>query len=227
MRKKKLINKKFQLTLAFQVISLSVISFTLLICFVLILMSTSKNAVLSEQAAAAEKALATQEKIIKSFMEYSRRVNDDRIMVAVELVHNDHTQSMTVLKESLATLKASAGREKRIMFAALVVMIAHVIVLFLFLINKTNAIYGPIYVMSRHINDIMNKKEPSVRQLRRKDEFVGFYHDFLKMMGRIQIEKNSMDGNGNGKGKKRPKAKSRLRDASSAEKSVPRERDAG
>ncbi len=86
MRKKRIINKKFQLGLAFQVIALSVISFSLFAYLALMLMNTSGNFVSTERAEMAEKALGTQEKIIKSFMEYSRRADSGDVAVATELV---------------------------------------------------------------------------------------------------------------------------------------------
>ena len=165
MRNKIIINKKYRLKHAVQVIAISLISVSPLICFILILMNALQNVDVTEQAARAEKAVVTQENIIKSFMEYSRRVNNEDIMVAVDMVNKDHSQSIAALKESLVLLQDIAQREREMLLIAVLIMIAHIGLLFVYFSNKTDKNSGSIFPIPRYSTYLMNRKKPYARRM--------------------------------------------------------------
>jgi hypothetical protein len=158
-------NKNYQISHAIQVIAISFISLSPLICFILMLMNISRDVDLTEQTARAGKAIVTQENIIKSFMEYSRRVNNEDIMVAVDKVHKDHEESIATLKESAGLLQDIAQREREMMFAAVIIMIAHVGLLFIFFINKADNDIGNIFFMPRYCKYLPAGKKHSERRM--------------------------------------------------------------
>jgi hypothetical protein len=165
MRNRNVANKNRQLKHAIHVIAISLISLTPLICFILMLMNTSQNVDITEQVARAGKAVLTQENLIKSFMEYSRRVDNEDIMVAVDMVNKDHAQSIAALKESIVLLQDIAQREREMMLIAVLIMIAHIGLLFVFFIKKTDKNSGSIFPIPRYSTYLMNSKKTSARRM--------------------------------------------------------------
>jgi hypothetical protein len=87
------------------------------------LLNTSRNADVSEIIDRAQKAVAVQENIIKSFMEYSRRADSGDILVAVDMVRKDHIQSMAAMNESILLLQDISRREREVMLIAVLIVI--------------------------------------------------------------------------------------------------------
>ena len=52
----------------------------------------------------------------------------------------------------------------------------------IYLIRLTNRISGPLYVLTRHMHDIMNGRPPNLRELRKNDEFQEFYREFISFI---------------------------------------------
>lgn len=188
MRKKKIINKKFQLGMTMKLVGFSMMSFLILIIMVIGLFRTFGTSDVPEQAGSIEKAIATQDAIIKSFIEYSNRAKNTNITVVADSINADHAKSMEAVKKNFEMLKSTAQRDKYIMMAAIAVMFVHLIILCFYLINRTNKIYGPIYVMSQYLDDIKNNKKASVRKLRDGDEFTEFYEKFINVIGTITFD---------------------------------------
>jgi len=54
--------------------------------------------------------------------------------------------------------------------------------LYIYLIRLTNRISGPIYVLTRHIQDILSGADPDLRELRKNDELKEFYAQFVNFV---------------------------------------------
>jgi signal transduction histidine kinase len=68
----------------------------------------------------------------------------------------------------------------------LVIVIAMCVFLYFYLLKVTNRISGPIYVMTRHINDVLEGRDPELRDLREKDELRDFYTQFLALLEKFR-----------------------------------------
>jgi signal transduction histidine kinase len=94
----------------------------------------------------------------------------------------------------IANLKKNLDRNFLLVSVIISVVLLQVITLYLFLIRLTHRISGPIYVISRHIEDIISGREPELRGLRDKDELQDFYDKFAEMIEKIEFsEKNNSD----------------------------------
>ncbi len=60
------------------------------------------------------------------------------------------------------------------------------IVLFMMLIRITHRISGPVYVMSRYFNEIIEGNIPEIRPLREKDELQNFYSLFKELVDTLR-----------------------------------------
>ena len=98
-------------------------------------------------------------------MDSSKRVKNEDIMVAVDMVNKDHAQSIAALKESLGLLQDMAQREREMLLIAVLIMIAHVVLLSVFFINNTGNIFGNIFLVPHDSKYHMNRKEPSEKRL--------------------------------------------------------------
>jgi hypothetical protein len=159
------VTKNYLLKHAIHAISVFLLSLTPLICFILMLMNITQNADVTERVAQAEKAVVTQENIIKSFMEYSRRADNEDIMVAVDMVNKDHTHSIAAMKESIVLLKNIALREQEMMVVVAIIMVAHIGLLFVYFINKKDKNIGSIFPIPRYSTYLMNSKKTSARRM--------------------------------------------------------------
>ncbi len=73
-----------------------------------------------------------------------------------------------------------------------IMTVAGMILLYLRLIRVTHRISGPIFVMTRHMKDILEGNEPEMRDLRDNDEFKEFYVLFREVANRlIGYQKNN------------------------------------
>jgi hypothetical protein len=75
----------------------------------------------------------------------------------------------------------------------LIMMVAFVLIqgflLYFLLIRRTHRISGPIYVMSRYMDEVFEGKTPKIRPLRKNDELKEFYDMFTKLLERSSGKK--------------------------------------
>jgi sensor histidine kinase YesM len=93
---------------------------------------------------------------------------------------------------SIKNLKKNIDRNFLLVSVIIAVVLLQVVILYFFLIRLTHRISGPIYVISRHIEDIISGKEPELRGLRDKDELQEFYEKFAEMIRKVDFS-NSED----------------------------------
>ncbi len=105
---------------------------------------------------------------------------------------DDYNKSMDILKEAVDSNGSIQSSNRDIMnlnnwllSVVIFVTITGIIVLFLLLIRQTHRISGPIFLMSRHIREILDGESPDMRDLRDKDDFKEFYSLFRQMGERM------------------------------------------
>ncbi len=192
MRKKVVINKKFQLGLTLRMVGLSLASFMIILLMTIAFPGISWFSDTSMQTDELVKAIRTQDAIIKSFIEYSRRSNNSNVTVLADSVAQDHAASMETVKKNLEMLEARSKNSRYLLVTVIAIMFAHMLVMYLYMLRRTNRIYGPIHVMTQYLDDIRKKKTPIIRKLRSGDEFAEFYDAFVAMIRKIRFpEKNN------------------------------------
>ncbi len=92
---------------------------------------------------------------------------------------------------SIANLEKNMDRNFLLISVIIAVVLLQVIILYIFLIRLTHRISGPIYVISRHIEDIMNGRKPELRGLRDNDELKEFYEKFAGMIEKVDFSKST------------------------------------
>lgn len=165
-RKRYLIDKKFQLKATYLIIGIM----TILSIFVISAIAFSVFYNNTE----IDNILKIQDHIIDFLNTRISSIENQTYKDTLEKISQNHLINVTTLNKIM--------RYNNILLLSIIIFtIFNGILLYIFLIRRTNRISGPIYVMSNYMRDIINDKQPVPRSLRRKDELKDFY-ELLKQL---------------------------------------------
>lgn len=181
-RKKKLINYSFQLRTAIPAVLISIISFSIIIGFILYITSMSNLGIIGTTSRELDRAIENEDNIVSSFKAYAQKVKDPIFILATEKIEEDHKKSINVLKERLNILKVYSEKNNQLLMVTIAVMIISTILLFRYLIHSTQKAAGPVQVMNRFVRDLLEGRKPEIRSLRKNDELKDFYEDFTRLV---------------------------------------------
>lgn len=155
-KRNRLVDKKFQLKTTFSVIGIIVITLIALIAVTGLILSD----------------------------------NNRRIARAIQVVTPAHgaeapAKQLDSNAETAALLQDLIGRNRMIITVMIITAVLLSITLYYYLINLTHRISGPIYVLTRHMDEIMAGRKPDFRELRKNDEFKEFYEQFTELLRRF------------------------------------------
>ena len=192
-RKKKLINKKFQLRTTFSILGLKYLVFTVIIAAVSINMA-SNNRKLTATVERQKNIVATQDNIFKALLSFSRERTWESLKISTGEVAKDIERNRNLLSKNIEAISEISDNNYLLLYVIIGFLIIQGFVLYVVLIRKTHRISGPIYIMSRHMEDIIAGREPEMRSLREKDEFRDFYDLFRKMVETFRKEGFTVEG---------------------------------
>ena len=188
MKRKRLIDKKLQLKTTFSVIRFYFIAFFIvLVMMILHTVVTDKkiNATINNLNG----AIDTEQNIVKAFIKYSDMTSNSDLQLKSQKISDDHNASIKIIETHITVLTGLLKSNFIIISIIAGFMIIMGVILFYYLIRLTHTISGPIYVVSQHIQDIIDGKEPSIRSLRENDQLKDFYGKFSEMVKKIQDNK--------------------------------------
>lgn len=179
-RKHKIIDRRFQLGLITRVIVISIGGFALVITF-LIVSAILTNMGIFKSLEDLNGAIQVQNNIVGSFVEFARLVEDSNLVLAANKIMADHERSIGVIRYYLEVLRKAALRNLLFLIFIIFVMIVQGVWYYLFLLRRTHRISGPVFVMNRHIDTVMQGKDPGARALRDRDEFKGLHENVVRL----------------------------------------------
>ena len=190
-RKKKLINKKFQLKSVFTVISISSV---IIICIVLfMLMITANNSQrMKDSVEGLNRAIAVENSIIESFIEYDQTGANTAFVMKIAEIRTDHENSIKQIWKHISGLESVIKQNYYIIIVITVLFFMQSIVFCFYLIHFTHRIAGPVFVITRYMEKIINGEKAGFRALRDKDELKEFHEKFIEMVNRIDCEQVDM-----------------------------------
>jgi predicted PurR-regulated permease PerM len=174
-RKSKIVNKKFQLKTTFSIMSISIIAF-LLILAILGINATSTNREIKRTTLKLNDAIAAEEKLVKTFINKAYKKDSNKINIVN--AQKNHKTNMDTIKGYLTLIKKFTSSNFTIISIIIGVILLQALLLYFYLIRLTHRISGPIFVINRHIDEILEGQVPEFRGLREKDEF----HDLYKKL---------------------------------------------
>ncbi len=185
MKRKILIDKKLQLKTAFSIIRFYFIAF-FIILILMIIHNIATDKKINGTIKDLNGAINTEQNIVKAFIKYSDITANSEIQLESQKISDDHNQSIKIIETHIAVLTGLLNSNFVVISIIAGFMIIMGIVLFYYLIRLTHTISGPIYVITQHIQDIIDGKEPSLRALREDDQLKEFYSKFSDMVKKLQ-----------------------------------------
>ena len=171
-RKKYIIDKPFQLKMAFSIVGVvSIIS-------LVILSSIAASVVYNNER------INNVYKIEDSIFQMMQAANienntDEGYRVVLDNLTNLHNNNYI-------TITKIAKYNKYLLVALIITIIIQGFFLFIMIIRLTHRFCGPIYVMSNYFKDIMEGRIPEPRPLRDKDELKEFYNLFIILVDSLK-----------------------------------------
>ena len=93
---------------------------------------------------------------------------------------------------NLDTIEQIASYNHYLLIALVFFILIQWVALFMMLIRITHRISGPVYVMSRYFNELIEGKIPEIRPLREKDELQNFYSLFKEFVDTLKKKNTNL-----------------------------------
>lgn len=184
-RKKKIIDKNFQLRTIFSVTSIALGFFGIIILSTIIAMLTTEDRITSEIKTLTS-TMKKESKIFSQYLAYSRKSRTGPSDETTTKAMNDHNTYMIVIEDHTASLRKSTDTYFYLMVVTIVASIALGTIYYFFLVRLTHRIAGPVYVMKRDIQDMIDGKEPEFRSLRHEDELKDMHEKLEELWEKIR-----------------------------------------
>ncbi len=188
MKRKRLIDKKLQLTTSFAVIRFYFIAFFIVLALLVIHTALTDNKI-TGTVKDLRGAVETEKNIVNAFIKYSDMTSNSDLQLKSQKISEDHNKSVQIIEDHIYLLTGLIKSGLIVIIIITCFMVIMGLILFYYLIRLTHTISGPIYVMTQQIQDIIEGKEPATRPLRQNDQLRDFYDQFITMAKKIQEEK--------------------------------------
>lgn len=189
-RKSIIVNKPFQIKFAIRMSAL------ILLAFITTLVITGIHAVrttrsVTTEIATLQKAVDTEENIVKAFLIYAGAAGPDTgaLKLSAKTVADDHAMSIGVMRDHIARLRDLTPDYVKLFVALGIFALAVTVFNFWYLIRLSHRIAGPVYVIQRHIQGLIDGAAPMVRNLREDDEFKEVYDKVVELSRQMNVDK--------------------------------------
>ncbi len=170
-RKKVILDKKFQIRTTFSIIGVTSVIVTIIIGLISYNIANN-NKKLSN-------IIVIEQNVVDALLTYSQENRSREERIVINNISKGHDKNIGVI-ENIIDLNYA------FLIAIIAFSVIQCIVLYFILIKKTHRISGPIYVMSKYINEVIQGNYPTPRPLRKKDELQDLYELFSKMIVTIR-----------------------------------------
>lgn len=126
-------------------------------------------------------AVKTEDDIVKAFAAFARSASVSPVKLSVENVNKDHGKSMDTIKNHITMLKNLIDWYSCILLGVIGLAVLAILACCFYMIRLTHRISGPIYVMTRIVQDMIDGREPQFRGLRDRDEFKELYAKLVEL----------------------------------------------
>jgi predicted PurR-regulated permease PerM len=181
MRRKSLIDKKFQLKTTFRIIGINIIAFIFVIGVTGII-STDNNRKITDAISDLNRSIEKESRTVETLVDSSGNARGSNQTKRDERLIDDHLETVALMHTTIQHLQKITYRNLVLITSMIVTGILLGIFLFIYLIRLTSRISGPIYVLTKHIKDVLAGSKPDLRGLRKHDEFKEFYNQFVEFI---------------------------------------------
>ncbi|MDH7555139.1 MAG: hypothetical protein QHH74_15970 [Spirochaetota bacterium] len=183
-----IINRYYQLKTAFGVAGL------LALCISILFIITGSVLVWNNHSLARAMARQidlqkVQDDILKSIEMLSKYGNRKHLIFEAYKAIGDLQKNSEALKESNELLKRSIAINKYLLWINGLLGIALVVAVFIVVVRRTHRVAGPMFLLKRYMNEIIEGKVPKIRPLRKGDEFKDVFDTFVTMVESLHLKR--------------------------------------
>jgi hypothetical protein len=172
MRKKYIIDKKFQLRAAFGFIGITTLLAAIILAAISVTILSNNNKI--------ENIVKVEDSIFQTFSTMSLKGNKTATNAkTIGIMSKDHINNFQETDRII-------HNNQKLLIALLIFIITQGIFLYILIIIKTHRISGPIYVMSNYFKEMIQGKYQTPRPLRKKDELKDFYALFIELAASLK-----------------------------------------
>ena len=179
-RKIRLLDRRFQLPVILKVLTISVTGCICIILF-LVISSLISHFSLFGSLDDLNNAIRVQNNIVGSFVEFSKLVENNQLILASKKIQFDHAKSIQIIQKYLEILRNAALRNLQLLIFIIVIMIIQGIFIYFILLKTTHRIIGPMKIIDKYIDTLLKGKKPEYRELRKNDELKDLYEKIIKI----------------------------------------------
>ncbi len=185
----KIINKRKQLKIIIPIIIIYIAASAFTIAIISISFKKSINEI-DYAISDLNSSIKTEDDIVNSFVFVAKKLIGKEYELHTEKITTDHNKSLTKINDQIEVLRQISIRQMNILYILIGVLSVIAIILTLFLTGITHKIYGPVYVMTKYLKDILKGKEISGRALRKGDELYDLNNLIVKVGVKLNKQKN-------------------------------------
>lgn len=186
-KRKKIINIKKQFKILIPVLALYLAASACII----ILISYSSNIISSDIDQTIEKlsnSIKTEDDIVNSFIFFSKKIIGKEYELETDKITSDHEKSITLIRNQTEVLKNLSHKYMMILYIIIGTLSIIAVILIIIIINLTHKIYGPVHVMTEHLNLILQGKSIEERPLRKGDDLTELYSLIIKANKKLETK---------------------------------------
>lgn len=187
-KRKILINKYYQLKTSFGVAGLFALSMG-----ILFIISSSmlvwNNLSITKAMTHQMDLQKVQEDILQSIEMLAKYGNKKNLIFEAYKAIGDLKRNTDALKESNELLRRSIAVNQYLMWVNGILGVALIIAVFVIVLRRTHRVAGPMFLMKRYMNDIIQGRVPEVRALRKDDEFKDVFETFVSMIETLHLNR--------------------------------------
>ncbi|HOP64891.1 MAG TPA: hypothetical protein PK358_17915 [Spirochaetota bacterium] len=188
-RKKKLIDKKFQLRSVFTIISITAV-FMIIAVLVMTVITAENKKLMKESVDGLNRAIDVENAIVDSFIEYKQSGAGSSLVIRADAVKADHEKAIEKIRGYVSGLESLIRKNYYIIAGILALFFLQSIVFCLYLIRYTHRIAGPVLVISNYMERIINGENAGFRELRNRDELKELHAKFIEMVTLLEENRN-------------------------------------
>lgn len=173
-RKQKVVDSKFQFKMSLRAVILPLVTIAI-VSTILLYYAVSNNNYINE-------IVKTQDDMIEMFLTTPALYNSDNPVIR---------NGEKTFKNNITYLVKIKRNSQIVLYSLIAMMVVQSVIIFTLFIFITHRISGPVYVMTRYLQEIRKGKIPQFRPLRKKDEMQDFYRELSMTINHLTGDKGA------------------------------------
>lgn len=190
-RKRIIVKRSFQYRLAIGITGLFMVFMTLTFGVLLYTMQTN-NAKMTRLLKQQEGLYSFQAEVMKSLQVFQRNKSWENLTLATDKASRDLEKNKKQIDENISLLRAVAWRNSMLLWITGSLMLVMVILTVFWALKRSHRIAGPVYLLERYLDELIDDKYPYVRPLRDGDEFSELFSKFTVAVASLKEKEEKL-----------------------------------